>query len=192
MKATRPAPRRGAFSQPGFSGGRTASLAVARVGAFTLLEILLVLGLLAIISTVLIGGSTRVLATKPVTAEDVFWQASSEARKMALENGREVRVAFADDQERGKRFTLDDGTAAREFSVTAGGDVTVSFMPGQKNAGNAIVLAGQVIETETVPFVTYYSDGTCSAFRVQIRVGVSTHVLSIDPWTCSPVLPAEK
>jgi general secretion pathway protein H len=51
-----------------------------------------------------------------------------------------------------------------------------------------VVLAGQVVDTESLPSVTFYGDGTCTAFRVQVRVGVDSHILSIDPWTCAPVL----
>jgi prepilin-type N-terminal cleavage/methylation domain-containing protein len=170
------------------SGGRFCR----RTQGFTLLEILLALGLLALMASVLIGGTARVLANKPVSADEVFWQASAEARKLALQTGREARLGFAADSEHGKRFTLDDGATRREFPVTLAKDLQVNFMPGQKTAGTAIVLAGQVVETDSIPFVTYYPDGTCMAFRVQIRVGVSTHILSIDPWTCAPVLPEEK
>ena len=34
----------------------------------------------------------------------------------------------------------------------------------------------------------FYPDGTCTAFRVQFRVGANAWQLAIDPWTCAPVL----
>src|SRR5687767_7457347 len=77
------------------SSGRFCS----RAQGFTLLEILLALGLVALMASVLIGGTARVLANKPVSADEVFWKASAEARKLALHTGREARLGFADDSE---------------------------------------------------------------------------------------------
>lgn len=155
---------------------------------FTLLEVLLALGLIALIATALIGGSARMLADKPESADDVFWAATAAARKTALLSGREVRLAFADDRDNGKRFTVSDGGETKAFPVSATGDLAVNFLSAQKVAGSAVILAGQVVETQALPHVTFYSDGTCTAFRVQIRSGVDAHILSIDPWTCAPVL----
>jgi general secretion pathway protein I len=83
---------------------------------------------------------------------------------------------------------VSDGAATQDFPVTTPADVMVSFLSAQKFAGGSVVLAGQVVESEALKFVTFYSDGTCTAFRLQIRTGVDSHVLSIDPWTCAPVL----
>lgn len=157
---------------------------------FTLLELLLALGLIGLLATVLIGGSAQLLREKPVSADEVFWKVCSEARKTALTSGRDVRLAFADDHEHGRRFTVDDGTGPRDFPVPVAGDLAVNFLSGQKVAGSAVILAGQVVETQALPSVTFYADGTCTAFRVQIRSGVDAHILSIDPWTCAPVLDA--
>ena len=38
----------------------------------------------------------------------------------------------------------------------------------------------------------FYPDGTCTAFRVQFRVGANAWQLAIDPWTCAPVLEGRK
>lgn len=190
MKAKRPARRRPRdwrahvceTRSRGFpSGGR----------GFTLLEILLALGLLALLGTLLIGASSRVLSSKTVSTDELFWKACSEARRLALQSGHEVRLGFADDRDKGRRFTVDDGLGAREFPVTAAGEIAVNFLSGQKVVGSSVIMAGQVIETQALPFVMFYGDGTCTAFRVQIRAGVNAHILSIDPWTCAPVLPAE-
>jgi hypothetical protein len=50
-----------------------------------------------------------------------------------------------------------------------------------------------LLETQPVGHVTFYSDGTCTAFRLQIMRNGAAHILSIDPWTCAPVLtPSEQ
>jgi type II secretory pathway pseudopilin PulG len=158
-------------------------------GAFTLLELLLALGLIALFATVLIGGSSRLLSDKPVSADEVFWKACAEARKTALQTGRDLKLAFVDDRDAGKRFTVNDGIATKAFPIVeAPPDLAVSFLSAQKGAGNTVILAGQVVDLQSLPSVTFYADGTCTAFRVQIRILANAHVLSIDPWTCAEVL----
>jgi len=169
---------------------------------FTLLEILLSIAIIALVASVLIGGSARLLTEQPVTPDDVFWTAVREARKAALKSEREVRLKF--DKEK-KHFVLLDGHAP---SVLAADGVTkeekplktlavpplsadglaVEFLGASAKGGNAILVGGVLLEAQTIPFVTFYSDGTCTAFRVQISRGGGSHTLSIDPWTCAPVL----
>jgi general secretion pathway protein H len=146
--------------------------------------------LIALLATVLIGGGSGLLSEKHLSTDDVFWKACGEARKAALNSGHETKLGFADDREHGKRFTVDDGTGPRDFPVSVAGELTVNFLSAQKVSGSAVILAGQVVETQSLPFVTFYGDGTCTAFRVQIRFGVDAHILTIDPWTCAAVLTA--
>lgn len=156
---------------------------------FTLIEIILALSLIGLMAAVLIGGSARMLSDKPESADDLFWKSVAAARKRALMSGRDVRLAYLDDRDNGKRFTIGEGPDLKAFPITtASPDLAVNFMSAQKVAGSVMILAGQVIETQALPYVTFYGDGTCTAFRVQIRAGVDAHILSIDPWTCAPVL----
>ena len=160
------------------------------VQAFTILELLLALGVIGLIATLLIGGSARVLAEKPASVDDVFWNATREARKIALETGREVHLAYADDREYGKHFVVDDGVAPQRFPIVAAVDLSVTLLPPPKT-GIAGIQVGLFAETQTLPFAKFYADGTCTAFRVQVRAGRNTRILDIDPWTCAPVLPAD-
>lgn len=185
MNATRRARRHPILSPVAFCSQGQNSLTTRR--AFTLLEVLLALGLIGLLAAVLIGGSARLLDDKPLSTDEVFWKACGEARKAALNSGHDVRLAFAVDRDNGPRFTIDDGSGPRGFPIKASGELTVNFLSGQKLAGSAI-MAGQVVETQSLPFVTFYPDGTCTAFRLQIRFGADAHILSIDPWTCAQVL----
>lgn len=193
MKAMRHSRRRlggGKSVLRDFSATRN-SLRGGRHG-FTLLEILLALGLMALMAAVLVGGSAQLFNDKAVSADDVFWKAVTAARKRALLSGREVRIAFVDDRDHGKRFTIGEGADLQAFPITAASpQLEVLFLPAQKVAGSAMILAGQVVETQPLKEVLFYGDGTCTPFRVQMRVGVDTHLHHIDPWTCAPVLVAQ-
>jgi general secretion pathway protein H len=43
-----------------------------------------------------------------------------------------------------------------------------------------------------MPFVTLYSDGTCTPFRVQFHSNGAARIIAIDPWTCAEVLEEKK
>ena len=169
-------------------------------GGFTLLEILLAILIIGLVGADLIGGSAQLMNERPVAAEDVFWSAVQEARKAALKSEREMRLKF--DREK-KRFLLFDGNATtapsadgltmeetplKEFPVAAATpEMTVEFLV-QAKGGNAILVGGVLLESQPIPFVTFYADGTCTAFRLQIFRTGGVQVLSVDPWTCAPVL----
>lgn len=169
--------------------------------AFTLLEVLLALGIIALFGAVLIGGSARLLSETPATPTEVFWKAVQEARKSALKAEHDIRLKY--DKEK-KSFVLLDGlapsrlaadgftreeAALKEFPVPGASerDFEVTFLSSAKG-GPTILVGGVLLESEPIPFVTFYSDGTCSAFRAQFMRSGSASILSIDPWTCAPVL----
>jgi hypothetical protein len=153
---------------------------------------------------VLVGGSAHLLSEQPVTANDVFWKAVQETRKAALKAEHEMRLRF--DKEK-KQFLIIDGIAPstlaadgftreerplKQFPIptAVGTDLAVDFLaPASRGGGNAILVGGVLIEAQTIPYVTFYPDGTCMPFRAQFIRNGGTSLLSIDPWTCAPVLP---
>jgi prepilin-type N-terminal cleavage/methylation domain-containing protein len=172
--------------------------------AFTLLEILLSIAIIALLATVLIGGSAHLLSEQPVTASEVFWKAVQEARKAALKAEHDIRLKF--DKEK-KQFVLIDGIVPaslsadgfsreerplKQFPIPArsAADLTVEFLgPATKGGGNTILVGGVLLDSQPLSYVTFYSDGTCMTFRAQFARGGGASTLTIDPWTCAPVLP---
>ena len=153
--------------------------------AFTLLEILLAIALIGLLAGVLVTGSVNLLSDKPATPEDVFWKAVRQSRATALTAEREVRLSFDDKQQ---AFVLDDGSAPQVLVVPPAPGLTVDFL--SPSAGrSSVLIGGDLVDTQTVPSVSFYPDGTCSPFRAQFRTGGAPHVLNVDPWTCAPVLP---
>jgi general secretion pathway protein H len=161
------------------------------VAGFTLLEILLVLGLLGLMAGLFIASADSLMAGKREIPEDVFWRAVGEARKQALLSGREVRMVYVEasrDEPAALALNLDG--AAQRVPFVAKDDVKVDFLSTQK-ARSTILVGGQLVETQTLPYVTFYGDGTCSPFRVQLRTkGIDPRTQAIDPWTCAQVLPS--
>ncbi len=171
--------------------GMTASWRSRGRAAFTILEILMVIGLISMLTGVMVTGAIHLTRDKAVTPEDVFWKAVSETRRMALISGREVKLSFIGKdnvKERALVARSIDGTEQR-FVFEQSGELSVDFLALQKG-GSSILLGGQLVETQTIQNVTFYGDGTCSPFRLQLRTGGAARILAIDPWTCSLVLPA--
>jgi general secretion pathway protein H len=158
----------------------------AASNGFTLLEILLTLALMALLAGVLITGSANLLNDRPATPEDVFWKAVRQSRAAALTDEREVRLSFDGKQQ---AFVLDDDRSPQTLPVTAARELTVDFLPAEAAGRSLVLIGGELVDAQTMPFVTFYPDGTCSPFRVQFRTNGAPHVLNIDPWTCAPVLP---
>jgi len=188
--------------------------------AFTLIEILLVLAIAAMMTTVFAIGYSKLADTKPATPDTVFWNAVTAARKQALISGREVRLAYqpATSGDSGNApasliLTWDntpvtgapvipgvtdqtaapdspDATGQQQFPFENMGDIVLEFLSTQKGT-QSILIGGEVVETQTIPYMTFYGDGTCTPARIQIRRNAGTaYTLAIDPWTCAQMLTA--
>ena len=164
--------------------------APARAGArgFTLLEVLVTLALIALLTSVLIVGSTRILNGQTQTPEDVLFKAVSDTRKFAVETNSDVRLSF---DPKGRAFTASNDQASRSYPLKLAGDVGFDFLSSQKG-GSAMLIGGVLVETQPMSYVTFYPDGTCSPFRVQVRTEGAANVIGIDPWTCAPMLESEQ
>lgn len=155
---------------------------------------MVVIAIITLLAGVLVTGGLHLTREGSATPEETFWKAVTEARRMALLSGRDVRMSFdggrkaAKDEARSLVIRQADGTEKRVPFEERPGELIMEFLSAQKG-GASILLASQIVETSTVPYVTFYGDGTCSPFRVQIRTGGEPRTLRIDPWTCALVLP---
>lgn len=138
-----------------------------RAGAFTLLEILVVLALLGLMSGVLIGGTARWLDARDSDVEGATLRAIAQARERAIQSGQPVALAAASVWHSKAKAT----TQRRE----------VQFLPPEMGA---TTLVGGRLREEALPAVNFYPDGTCDPFRVQLGDAEPRRLLVIDPWTC--------
>jgi general secretion pathway protein H len=152
---------------------------------FTLLEILLVLALIGLMGTIFIGGSQALLTDKGRSLDEQFWEVCARARKMALEDRQSVLLSY---DPKTKGFLLVDAQARSSVPVTGPDDTMIDFHPAQAESGSQVLVGGTLVETQPLTSVTFYNDGTCTPFRVQIRANNDAHLLAIDPWTCAPIL----
>lgn len=155
---------------------------------FTLLEILLALAVIGLLAAALTTVSWHLLGDNAKTPEDTFWDASREARKIALKNERETHLSY---DEKGKQFAVTDGTTSKTFPLPPIRGLTVDFLAAAQGR-SSVLIGGQLVDTRTIPSVSFYSDGTCQPFRVQFRSGGPAHVIAIDPWTCAEVMKADE
>jgi len=105
-----------------------------------------------------------------------------------LKGEGEVRLAFDD---KAVAFTCDDGGAKKTFPIeNPASDLQIDFHANQPaGTANEILIGGVAEESQPIPFVTFYPDGTCSPFHIQFRAHGADHIVTVDPWTCAPMLP---
>lgn len=143
----------------------------------------------------------HLLSEKPATFEQVFWKVVQDARKQALKAEHEMRLKY-DAQK--KQFVIVDGLAPATLAADGvtkeevplkiypipanlGADVTIDLLSANKS-GAMVLIGGVLQESQPLPFVTFYPDGTCSPFRLQLAGSAGAYTLGVDPWTCAPVL----
>ena len=155
---------------------------------FTLIEILLAVALIGLLGAAMVTVATHVADGKPRSARDIFWEATKTARRKALQSETEVRLSY-DAKE--KAFLVDAGGEVKKFPVPETRELTIDLLQAQASGGS-ILIGGQLVDTRTLTSVSFYSDGTCTPFRIQFRTTGPARIESIDPWTCAPVLPDPK
>jgi type II secretory pathway pseudopilin PulG len=169
-----------AFARPLQVSGFRSQVSSRGGAAFTLVEILLVLAMMAMASAVLIpAAGVFFRRAQQENPNDLVAEVLQDARRAAILSGKPVALRF----EAGtQRFIWDGGSrAAGEAKLR------VDFL--RPVATGAVLIAGNLVETGALDQLTFYPDGTCDPVRVQIRPPSGpAQVLSIDPWTCAPGL----
>ena len=150
---------------------------------FTIIEILLVIAVLGLTASLFLTGANDWLRARERTPEDIFWQAVSEARQLALRSDQVVLLRF-DEKTRQLQWSQADNIQSLPWPGK-----TLEFLPAQETG--AVLLGGSLVETGKLDSARFYADGTCDAFRVQVTEADGRHrTLSLDPWTCAPMLAA--
>lgn len=178
LRSRAPLPRLGPLSRHG-------AASADGVGGFTLVEVILVLALLVLIISVLLpAAGTMLRGSRGETAEETVLAVLQDARRQAVLSGREVALHYEPAEH---ALVWTDGVQ-EDRRVFEEGNMTVEFLrPG----AGAVLLGGQLVETEPVDGMRFYADGSCDLIRLQLRAAeAAPRVIPIDPWTCAPMLAA--
>lgn len=152
-----------------------------RRSAFTLIEMLLVLAVLALVGTVLINAAAGFFQQREGRPEDIFWQSVNAARQLALDENQPVSLRYDQD---GHRLVWSAGEKNDSIALTG---ISLRFLPAQQSS--RLLIGGVMFESDALARVRFYPDGTCDPFRLEIKIGdAAPRILPIDPWTCAPIL----
>lgn len=154
---------------------------------FTLLEVLITIALIALLTGVLVIGTNRLLRERPKSSDELFWAAVAAVRQDALLNNHDVRLTF---DARESEFVAVSDLGEIRLPFVSKEIAELDFLAPRSAGMSAVLIGGQMVETLTIPAVTFYGDGTCSPFRAQLKTRNGVRVLEIDPWTCAPMLAA--
>lgn len=161
----------------------TASAQPSARGGFTLLEVLIALGLCAIVSGLWVAGAAGMMrGAAREEPEDVLLDRLQVLRRLAVERGAPVEVALLDD---GDRLAWGEGPG--DGLILPNTEERRARLTGPATEG--LVLLGGVAQAAPLPRVRLYPDGTMDRARVEILRGGRTTFLELDPLTCAP-LPA--
>lgn len=156
--------------------------------AFTLIEILLAVALIGLLSAGLVSTGSHLRGNKGKSTDEVFWAAVQAARRSALKSEKESLLRY-DSKE--KTFVITGEGTEQTLDLPPLKELSVDLLQGQ-SSGGAVLIGGQLVDTQTLPSVRFFPDGTCIPFRAQFRTTGPARIVAIDPWTCSAVLEAKK
>lgn len=160
------------------SNSSTGRLASSR--AFTLIEVLLVLGIFVIIAGLFMVGASDFFRAQQKTMPDVFWDAVQGARLLAVESDQTVELRYDDKQH---RVHWGRGSG---FGSLAWPGKGLEFLPVETR--DTVLIGGQLRETTTVKSMKFFPDGTAENYRIQlIAKDGRISYLEIDPWTCAAI-----
>jgi len=156
---------------------------------FTLLETLLVLGLFAMLSVVLVGGSASLLkGTARSDPEDAILSLMQTVRRQAVEQGRILELVPDESDKSNDEITRYTWGDDQEQILPHLDGVKVKLLPPEVVGA---ILIGGVAQENPLDKVHFYPDGTCDRVRLDVTRGENRHVIDIDPLTCAP-LPAKE
>ena len=160
---------------------------------FTLLETLLVLGLISMLAAVLVGGSAQLLkGTARSDPEDALMAQLQTWRRQAVERGQILVVVPGEGaEEDGPDYLWSfegapEDEAPREEKLPKAEGVAVKILAPETTGA---ILLGGVASEEPLARLRFYPDGTCDRVRLDIRRNEERRLVPIDPLTCAP-LPA--
>lgn len=161
----------------------TATAQPSARGGFTLLEVLIALGLCAIVSALWVAGAAGMMrGAAREEPEDMLLDKLQALRRLAVERGTTVELVLLDEGDR-----LSWGDEAGDSLALPNTEERRARLVGPATEG--LVLLGGVAQAAPLSRLLLYPDGTIDRARVETLRNGRTSFLELDPLTCAP-LPA--
>lgn len=156
---------------------------VSRRG-FTLFELLLVLALIGLFSTVFVLNINSLMKDGEMeTLEREYWRAVESARTGAV---FKQQAHFLEWDPKGDRFLVLSAGAVQEFPVeiesAAGLEIEV-FFEEVAPENSYVLIAGELVAKREIVKVGFFPDGTCSPYQVSMKIAEFETQFKMDPWT---------
>lgn len=152
---------------------------------FTLLEVLLTLGLATLVAGLWMAGATGLLRSgKDRDPEDALLALLQRLRREAVTRGEAIDVVPLDDD---RTFTWGPGEGEMAVLPEAP-EVRVRLVEPD---GSGLALLGGVPEARPLARFRVHPDGTGDAARIEVQRNGRVRLVELDPLTCSP-LPGDR
>lgn len=155
--------------------------------AFTLIEMMLTIALIAMLSSLFIWNINSMLKQGELEAlQNELWKAVEQAKQSAVFS-RTPRVVRFDKEL--QAFIVSAGSEQLTFEVdtdsfSEGVEIEVIFSETLPKDGYRLV-RGELVTQREIESVTFYPDGTCTPFSVDLKIAEYESSFQIDPWTSS-------
>ncbi|MDQ8197199.1 prepilin-type N-terminal cleavage/methylation domain-containing protein [Pelagicoccus enzymogenes] len=156
---------------------------VSRRG-FTLFELLLVLALIGLFSTVFVLNIDSLMKDGEMeTLEREYWRAVESARTNAVFKQQAHYLEWDPD---GRQFLVVSGGATEAFPVEIESPVELKIevlFEEIAPENSYVLIAGQLVQKREIVKVGFFPDGTCSPYEVSMRIADFETRFQMDPWT---------
>jgi len=157
----------------------------ARRGGFTLLEVLLALGLAALVAALWVSGAAGLLRSgRDGDPEDALLALLQRLRREAVTRGETVELIPIDDD---RTFTWGPGPDESLVLPEAAGTRVRLIEPD----ATGLALLGGVPEARPLARFRLHPDGTGDRARLEVARDGRVRRLTLDPLTCAPLPEAE-
>ncbi len=162
--------------------------------AFTLIELMLTMALIALLSSLFIWNINTLLKQGELEAlQNELWGAVEKAKQAAVFSREPHRVRFDEELQ---AFLVSASGEEIAFQVDTSGlgediELEVQFKVVLPRDGYRLI-RGELVTHREIDSVTFYPDGTCTPFSVDLKIGEYESGYQIDPWTGSQLTAPEE
>ena len=145
---------------------------------------MLTIALIALLSTMFVWNIKTLLKQGEMEAlQNEFWSAVEKAKQRAVFSRLPCVVRFDIDQQ---AFVVSAGGESSVFEVDSEAlgevEMEVLFMETLPRDGYRLI-RGELVTRREIDSVTFYPDGTCTPFTVDLRIAEYEASYQIDPWS---------